>query len=81
MKNFEESISKMNFEEALAELEKIVAKLESGKESLESAINDYEYGNALREYCDKRLNEAKLKIDKIIMKEDSSITIEPAEIL
>ena len=81
MKNFEESISKMNFEEALAELEKIVAKLESGKESLESAINDYEYGNALREYCDKRLNEAKLKIDKIIMKEDSSIIIEPAEIL
>ncbi len=81
MKNFEESINKMNFEEALAELERIVAKLESGKESLESAINDYEYGNALREYCDKRLNEAKLKIDKIIMKEDSSITIEPAEIL
>lgn len=81
MKNFEESINKMNFEEALAELERIVAKLESGKESLESAINDYEYGNALREYCDKRLNEAKLKIDKIIMKEDSSVIIEPAEIL
>jgi exodeoxyribonuclease VII small subunit len=81
MKNFEETISKMTFEEALAELERIVAKLESGKESLESAINDYEYGNALREYCDKRLNEAKLKIDKIIMKEDSSVTIEPAEIL
>jgi exodeoxyribonuclease VII small subunit len=81
MKNFEESISKMTFEEALAELERIVVKLESGKESLEAAINDYEYGNALREYCDKRLNEAKLKIDKIILKEDSSITIEPAEIL
>jgi exodeoxyribonuclease VII small subunit len=81
MKNFEETISKMTFEEALAELERIVAKLESGKESLESAINDYEYGNALREYCDKRLNEAKLKIDKIILKENSSVTIEPAEIL
>ncbi len=81
MKNFEETISKMTFEEALAELERIVAKLESGKESLESAINDYEYGNALREYCDKRLNEAKLKIDKIVLKENSSVTIEPAEIL
>jgi exodeoxyribonuclease VII small subunit len=81
MKNFEEAISKMTFEEALAELERIVTKLESGKESLESAINDYEYGNALREYCDKRLNEAKLKIDKIVKKEDGSITIEPAEIL
>ncbi len=81
MKNYEESIVKMTFEEALAELERIVTKLESGKESLESAINDYEYGNALREYCDKRLREAKLKIDKIVKKEDGSITIEPAEIL
>ncbi len=80
MKNFEEMISSMTFEEALAELEKIVTKLESGKESLENAINDYEYGNALREYCDKRLNEAKLKIDKIVKREDGSLKIEPAEL-
>jgi exodeoxyribonuclease VII small subunit len=80
MKNFKEEIVKMSFEEALAELEKIVAKLEGGKESLENAINDYEYGNALRDFCEKKLNEAKLKIDKIVKKEDGSITIEPAEL-
>lgn len=80
MSNFNEKIQQMTFEEALAELEKIVSKLESGKESLESAINDYEYGNALREYCEKRLKEAKLKIDKIIKKEDGSLTTEPMDI-
>ena len=80
MKNFKEEIAQMNFEQALAELEKIVAKLEGGKESLENAINDYEYGNALREFCEKKLNEAKLKIDKIVKKEDGSIAIEPAEL-
>ncbi|MEK6734556.1 MAG: exodeoxyribonuclease VII small subunit [Pseudomonadota bacterium] len=80
MKNFKEEIEKLSFEEALSELEKIVAKLESGKESLENAINEYEYGNALREFCEKKLNEAKLKIDKIVKKEDGSVTIEPAEI-
>lgn len=80
MKNFEESISKMTFEEALAELDKIVIKLESGKESLENAINDYEYGNALREYCDKKLSEAKLKIDRIIKKEDGSVALESTNI-
>ena len=80
MRNFNEAIMKMSFEEALAELEKIVAKLESGKESLENAINDYEYGNALREYCDKKLSEAKLKIDKIVKKEDGSLTLEPADL-
>lgn len=81
MKNYEELIAKMSFEEALAELEKIVQKLESGKESLENAINAYEYGNALREFCDKRLSEAKLKIDKISKKEDGTIQIEPAELI
>jgi exodeoxyribonuclease VII small subunit len=80
MKNFKEEIAQMNFEQALAELEKIVAKLEGGKESLENAINDYEYGNALREFCEKKLSEAKLKIDKIVKKEDGSISIEPAEL-
>lgn len=79
MNNIHEKINQMSFEEALLELEKIVAKLESGKESLESAINEYEYGNALREYCEKKLKEAKLKIDKIVKKEDGSISIEPAE--
>lgn len=81
MNNDNKKISELTFEEALAELEKIVAKLESGKESLETAINDYEYGNALREYCEKRLDEAKLKIDKIVKKEDGSITTESQEIV
>lgn len=81
MNNDNKKIADLTFEEALAELEKIVAKLESGKESLETAINDYEYGNALREYCEKRLEEAKLKIDKIVKKEDGSITTESQEIV
>jgi exodeoxyribonuclease VII small subunit len=81
MNNNNKKITDLSFEEALAELEKIVAKLESGKESLETAINDYEYGNALREYCEKRLEEAKLKIEKIVRKEDGSITTEPQEIV
>ena len=80
MENYNEIITKMSFEQALTELEKIVIKLESGKEALENAINDYEYGNALREYCEKKLSEAKLKIDKIVKREDGSIALEPAEI-
>lgn len=80
MKNFNEEIAKMTFEQALAELEKIVYKLETGKETLETAINDYEYGNALREFCEKKLAEAKLKIDQIVKKEDGSISLEATEI-
>ena len=72
-------ISKMSFEEALSALEKIVAKLESGNETLENAINDYEYGDALRKYCETKLTEAKLKIEKITQKSDGKLELESFE--
>lgn len=73
MKNYQEEIEKMSFEQALAELEKIVVKLESGKENLDDAINDYEYGTALREYCEKKLNEAKFKVESLMKNSDGTI--------
>jgi exodeoxyribonuclease VII small subunit len=73
---FTEQINKMTFEQALAELEKIVLKLETGGETLENAINDYEYGDALRKYCEVKLKEAKLKIEKISQSSDGKISVE-----
>jgi exodeoxyribonuclease VII small subunit len=70
-----EKIANLSFEQALAELEKIVTMLEKGEGSLENAIDQYEYGNALRQYCEKKLKDAKLKIDKIVQNNDGSIAI------
>jgi len=58
-------ITKLSFEDALTELEKIVNNLESGQIDLEKSINIYERGSALQKHCEKKLSEAKLKIDKI----------------
>ena len=55
----------MSFEEALAELEKIVGALESGQAPLESSIQQYERGTALKKQCEKKLAEAQEKIEKI----------------
>lgn len=55
----------LSFEDALAELEVIVNKLESGDISLDGAIKAYERGSILKEQCEKKLNEAKLKVEKI----------------
>ena len=55
----------LSFEDALAELEIIVNKLESGDVSLDEAIKAYERGSILKEQCEKKLNEAKLKVEKI----------------
>lgn len=54
-----------NFEQAMAELETIVRKLESGQDSLENSITLYERGIQLKKYCEKQLEEAQMKIEKL----------------
>ncbi|MGD9867638.1 MAG: exodeoxyribonuclease VII small subunit [Hyphomicrobiales bacterium] len=58
-------IASMSFEQALGELEAIVAKLEAGKVELEESIAIYERGEALRAHCDKLLKSAEAKVEKI----------------
>ena len=60
-------IASLNFEKALAQLEEIVAKLESGKVDLEESIKIYERGEALRKHCEAKLAEAEARIEKIVL--------------
>lgn len=53
----------MSFEEALAELESIVQKLETGQVKLDESVRFYERGIFLRNFCNRKLGEAKSKID------------------
>ena len=62
----------LSFEEALKELEEIVVKLEKGDISLDDAIKAYEQGTLLKEQCEKRLREAKLKVEEIEEKENKN---------
>ncbi|MEM9169831.1 MAG: exodeoxyribonuclease VII small subunit [Pseudomonadota bacterium] len=62
-------LKKMPFEAALAELEGIVQKLESGGASLEDSIALYERGAALKAHCEATLKSAQEKIDKIVATE------------
>lgn len=70
------SIKNMSFEAALAELKDIVKKIDTGEETLESSIISFERGVLLKEHCEKKLQEAKLKIEKITKLADSSIVLE-----
>ncbi|MEE8622372.1 MAG: exodeoxyribonuclease VII small subunit [Alphaproteobacteria bacterium] len=60
-------IASMSFEDALSELERIVAELEKGKVKLNEAIGAYERGAALKRHCEAKLSEAKAKVDKIML--------------
>ena len=56
-------IAGLSFEQALAELEKIVAELESGQAPLERSIEVYERGAALKAHCEKKLEAARLRVE------------------
>ena len=73
-------IAAMSFEAALAELETIVQKLESGEVELEKSIALYQRGAALKAHCEARLKDAQLKVDKIVIGADSKPDAEPAGI-
>lgn len=73
-------VRKLSFEEALEELETIVRELESGKTKLDTAIEAYERGAALKAHCDTKLKEAQAKIDRISRDADGSISSESANL-
>ena len=64
---------KLTFEEAMRELEKLVDDLDKGDVSLDEAIAAYDRGSQLKDYCQKKLHEAKMKIETI----QSSDNIDP----
>lgn len=68
-----------SFEEALKELEIITQKLENGNLPLDEAIEFYNRGNFLKGYCETKLHEAKLKIEKIILEDGQAVSTETVE--
>jgi exodeoxyribonuclease VII small subunit len=60
------SIAKLSFEDGMRRLEEIINSLESGKVELENAVELYNEGMKLQEYCEEKLNNAKLKVEKIV---------------
>jgi exodeoxyribonuclease VII small subunit len=73
-------IAALSFEDALAELERIVRQLEEGRGKLDDAISSYERGTALKRHCEAKLRDAQAKIDRITVSADGTIGAEPARI-
>ena len=66
----------LTFEKAIADLEAITDKLEDGKESLEESMKLYEYGLALKEFCELKLKEAEGKWLMLKKQKDGSVAAE-----
>ena len=73
-------IAAMSFEDALAELEQIVRRLEGGQVKLDEAILSYERGAQLKRHCESKLNEAQQRVERIVIGLDGAVTAEPAKL-
>jgi exodeoxyribonuclease VII small subunit len=73
-----DDIKSLSFEEALKQLEEIVARLERGQVELEESIAIYERGAALKAHCEKKLKDAQARIEKIVVNEGGAVSTERA---
>lgn len=62
----DKELENLSFEEAMAKLETIVTKLESGDVPLESALTNFQEGMLLSKYCQDTLNNAERTLTKMI---------------
>lgn len=74
----EEEVSKLSYEQALSELEKVVATLESGSAPLDKSIELYTLGSLLKDHCQKKLDSAEERISVLTQKsDDTKLEIKP----
>jgi len=73
-------VAEMSFEAALAELEQVVARLESGNVALEESITLYARGADLRAHCEERLKAAEARVAEIAQGPDGALRSRPVEI-
>lgn len=73
------SSEELTFEEALAKLENIVRELEAGRIKLDDAVTAYTQAVSLKNFCEQKLKDAKLKIEKIETAANGEISTIPLE--
>jgi exodeoxyribonuclease VII small subunit len=70
------SIEQLTYEQALTELETIVAALEGDKHALEQAVGLFERGQVLARHCASLLDQADLKVQQLLGDELVSFDIQ-----
>ena len=65
--------TELTFEDALRQLEKIVAELESGQAPLEKSLDLYQRGAELKALCEARLEAARLQVEKISLSKTGAV--------
>ena len=75
-----DNVAQLSFEEAMAELESIIRKMESEGVKLADSVALYERGVALKTRLEAMLADAKMKVEKIQLAPDGAPTTVPFDV-
>jgi exodeoxyribonuclease VII small subunit len=67
-----------DFETALAKLEELVERMESGEQSLEETLQSFQQGVELTRACQQSLKEAEQRVEQLI-KKNGEYLVEPID--
>ena len=70
----------LTYEDAYAKLEAAVAALQDGQMPLERALQYYEEGMRLAQYCDEMLQKAELRVQQLSVDSQGMIVLQPLEL-
>ncbi len=68
----DKKIEDLTYEDAFNRLQKITELLEDGNVSLDDSIKYYEQGILLKNFCEKKLKDAEMKIKNVLDKSKNS---------
>ena len=68
----DKKIDDLTYEDAFNRLQKITELLEDGNVSLDDSIKYYEQGILLKNFCEKKLKDAEMKIKNVLDKSKNS---------
>ena len=68
----DKKIDDLTYEDAFDRLQKITELLENGDISLDDSIKYYEQGILLKNFCEKKLKDAEMKIKNVLDKSKNS---------
>jgi exodeoxyribonuclease VII small subunit len=74
-----EEREEITFEDAMKRLEEIVETLGEGNLSLEDSLKMFQEGMELCKVCNKKLDEAEYKVEKLMEKEGGDLSVEGFE--
>jgi len=72
-------MAEKTFEQSIEELEKVVRQLEKGELTLDQSVQAFESGVKFARDCEKKLTEAKGRVEQLVKDESGKPRTEPFE--